>query len=48
MTTTQIREFNASATETIALLQFIAQHAAEAAAALERLAAAQERVISSI
>jgi hypothetical protein len=48
MTANEITRFNAEAAKTVTLLQLITQHAAEAAAALERLAIAQDRIIKSI
>ena len=48
MNAEQIKAFNTEAAKTVALLQLITQHAAEASSALERLAAAQEKIISSI
>jgi len=48
VTSQQIKAFNASATETVVLLQLITKHAAEAAAALNKLAEAQQKIITSI
>ena len=48
MTADDLVKLNAEAQTTVALLQLIAQHAAEAAAALDKLAEAQSRVIRAL
>lgn len=48
MTADDLIRLNAEAQTTVALLQLITKHADEAAVALERLAAVQDRTIKSI